>query len=385
MARDHLFLGVGGGNFEVFYPRYNRETSADRLFGFERQARFAHNEFVQVLADYGAVGLLFFLAFLFGLAAAAWRLARRGAPGGDRELGLAALAAAVAFLLFSLFSFPLHRATPPLLLALAAGIATRGAGRMEGRGGGRTVPLPRAAGVLAAGAAMTMAVAAVAWTTAELRGDYHLNRALGAYRAEDWRSALREGQLANEACPPRVDGLAVAGAAALELDLPERAAPLLSRVLESRPWHLNSLLNLGVACADLGRPADGARYTERALSLVPGNGLAHANLGYQYMKAEEFEKAREHLRAAIGAGCDDALRRSQLGYALYRLGRYGESAGEFEKALELDPDRADARRYLATIYAGHLDDSERDAARERARKSIEGDDRGAPGGADPAD
>lgn len=382
IARDHLLLGVGGGNFEVFYPPYNRETSADRLYGFEKQARFAHNEYLQVLVDYGAIGLLLFLAFLFGLAAAAWRVAREGAPGGDRLLALASLAATASFAIFAFFSFPLHRSMPPLLLALSAGIAARGAGRMEGRGGGRTVALPRAAGVLAAGAAMSLAVAALAWTSAELRGDYHLNRAGSAYRAEDWPSALHEGLLSNEACPLRVDGLAVAGAAALRLDRPGRAAPLLSRVLETRPWHLNSLLNLGVARTSLGRPAEGARQTERALALVPGNGIAHANLGYQYLKAEEFRKALEHLRAAIGAGYDDALRHSQVGYALYRLGRYGESAEEFETALELDPGRADAHRYLATLYTDHLGDPERGAAHVRAAGKLEGDTDPVPAGAE---
>jgi O-antigen ligase len=55
MASAHPFLGVGLGNYEVAYPRYG-------LPSWPRPLGHAHNDYLNVLAETGMVGLAAYLA-----------------------------------------------------------------------------------------------------------------------------------------------------------------------------------------------------------------------------------------------------------------------------------------------------------------------------------
>ncbi len=371
IARDNLLLGVGGGNFEVIYPRYNRAVVADKLFGFDRKARFVHNEFLQVMIDYGGIGLFFYLVFLVSLLTSAWRIVRRNNSYTEQLIGLGAGGVVVAYLVLSLFSFPLHRSMPPLLLALTGGILASLLRTAPGRESRRMMPLPRGAGVLLLGTVTVTVCLALAGGWAVVRGDYHFQRARSAEIAGDFKSAWKEGVLCGEVCRGRVDGFAIAGASAIRLGDHDEAARLLSRVLESRPWHTNSLLNLGVAWTKLGQPARGARHTAAVLVMQPGNRLAHSNLGYQYLRAKDYDRAAGHLTTAIESGADDPRNRFYLGFVLYHLKRYNESAAAFEKALELDPNYGPAHRSLAALYTEVLVDPEKSEAHARRYEELE--------------
>ncbi|TAJ78272.1 hypothetical protein EPO44_20195, partial [bacterium] len=52
---DHLLLGVGKGNFKITYPRYAAKAIKDPDFSSEMQPREAHNDYVQLLAETGAL------------------------------------------------------------------------------------------------------------------------------------------------------------------------------------------------------------------------------------------------------------------------------------------------------------------------------------------
>ncbi len=92
MATDNLLGGVGLGTFGSHYSRYRWVTA--------RVTQQAHNDYLQVLAELGAVGLA---AYLATWATVLWRsAAKRTEPGGrgfPRRVGL--VAGIVAFVLTS--------------------------------------------------------------------------------------------------------------------------------------------------------------------------------------------------------------------------------------------------------------------------------------------
>jgi O-antigen ligase len=55
MANDHPFIGVGLGNYEAAYPAY-------RLVGWPRALGHAHNDYLNLLAETGLVGLTGYVA-----------------------------------------------------------------------------------------------------------------------------------------------------------------------------------------------------------------------------------------------------------------------------------------------------------------------------------
>lgn len=110
VIKHNLPLGAGIGAFGAAY------TPFDTFSGLERVEQ-AHNDYLQVLADAGIVGLIIGAAFLFLFAQTAWRnvktrnLYRRG-------VAIGATAGIFGVLVHSLFDFVLHTTAISVLFLL---------------------------------------------------------------------------------------------------------------------------------------------------------------------------------------------------------------------------------------------------------------------------
>jgi O-antigen ligase len=140
MAADHPVLGVGLDNFPVRASAYvRRPGSLQYVDLIAERPHAAHNTYLQMLADAGAVGLALLAAFLALAVASAVRAARAFRRAGAPGLAIlaravvvadAALLTAIAFL--SIGSAPtvwVVLALGPVLLGVASGgaLVTRGA------------------------------------------------------------------------------------------------------------------------------------------------------------------------------------------------------------------------------------------------------------------
>jgi len=111
----HPFAGVGAGAWEVQIPRYQDAGSQVEY------SDYPHNEFLQLLAEYGAVGWLFIIGLLAYLLRTTYTTWRAVSEAAVREAPLRAftLASLLAQLLVSNAGFPWHMATTIALLALS--------------------------------------------------------------------------------------------------------------------------------------------------------------------------------------------------------------------------------------------------------------------------
>lgn len=148
MWLDAPLWGHGLGSFNVVYPNYQERhlnvfPTMGTVFGADMSyyAGAAHNEYAQVLADYGLIG--FFLAG--GLV---WSLIGKIR---DRLYLAAALSLFVAAVL-SLVEFPLQNPQTGIVAAFAAGICLNGT---------KSIKVPRFAGLIAVPAVAVMGVVAV--------------------------------------------------------------------------------------------------------------------------------------------------------------------------------------------------------------------------------
>ncbi len=133
--RQHPVWGGGASSFDVRFEAFRPE-------GFIDDPQWAHNDYLNTLCDYGAVGFVLAAAGLIGCA---WRL--RGVRGLEASLAIGLIA-----FLFQLF-VDFHFKIPGLGLAFAvvAGLAVRGAWPAREGGAPMPAPLRWGAAVLIAG------------------------------------------------------------------------------------------------------------------------------------------------------------------------------------------------------------------------------------------
>ncbi len=114
MLRNHPLLGVGANNYEVAYAEARAQFSARHpdspLVGLNDHllAVYAHNEYVQMLAELGLIGFLFFVLFSLSLVMIFWRALRHpgkavlalGGGGGMLAFAISSGASASSFRYF---------------------------------------------------------------------------------------------------------------------------------------------------------------------------------------------------------------------------------------------------------------------------------------------
>ena len=100
MIRDHILLGVGIGNWTVFYPDYQGAVWWDQLsFGMLYRYQNAHNDYLEIFAELGLVGMALALWAILRLLRIWWPL--RGGADGLLIVG------PVGFAVLADYSFPM--------------------------------------------------------------------------------------------------------------------------------------------------------------------------------------------------------------------------------------------------------------------------------------
>ena len=118
MIAANPVTGVGAGAWEVQTPLY--QTAGSQL----ENDYYAHNEILQLLAEYGLVGWLVLVCLLAYLLAAAYRTWTNRLPQGETEslLRVLTLTSLLVFLLVSNAGFPWRMASTGALFALSLAI-----------------------------------------------------------------------------------------------------------------------------------------------------------------------------------------------------------------------------------------------------------------------
>jgi tetratricopeptide (TPR) repeat protein len=354
LARDAPLLGVGLGNHDVVYPAYAWSAAPDRIFGERSQLDFAHNDYLQTLAELGAVGLALSAWLLFVVWRTLRRLWLREAAADRRALVLGAGLGVAGLLVDAAFSFPLQQALPPLVLAaylgVLAALLTRfgwdaGAWRLfdASKGGRRLVP-PLVAAVAVALAGLT------AWMHGRwLLADRHALRMARAERRGDWGQAVAEATAAHRLDPGRREPLLVIGEAHLAAGRAGQALPPLRELLAARPYDMTALGNLGLALSARGEAAAAEDAFRRVLRIQPRDPRAHHELAALLARQGRRQEALEEYRLAARHDGRNAAYQHDWGVAALQAGLHEEAVHALGRAVEEDPARATSHKALGVV------------------------------------
>jgi O-antigen ligase len=303
-------FGTGSGTF--YY--YGRQFHGP---GVQNDPQHVHNEYLELLAEYGWVGAALFAAFLLShLAVAVSALFRvlslklqPTALTASNELAtvVGSLCALGIGLAQATHDFPFHLPGNALvaafLFAMLANPTVETASRRQRR------PLPPWLGVAVPVLALLLLGAGLRLLLPSVTAE----RARTALRDNDYQAALDLSHRATTGDPVNADAHYLEGEAArylaLEaadparaLELRHQAATSFETGLKHFPQDVRLLLKLGQVRDDLGDFTAGSDCFDRALAAEPNSGIAHAATGLHWHRQRQYGRARESYLAAQKLG-----------------------------------------------------------------------------------
>jgi tetratricopeptide (TPR) repeat protein len=301
--KDHFWFGSGPGHFDYRYRGYREAQS-------EVQPRpvYAHNDYLNTLADWGLVGLILILTPVLAAAggvALSWRyLHRSGEAAGHRvALVLGASAGLAALLVHSFFDFNMHIPVNAFVAtALLAIITTHWRYASQRYWLTARWPVRLCATVVLAGVGYYLAIQA--WQhTSEVRA---LSRAEKAPEMSEQKLAALESAFRVE---PKNAHTALALGEQLrsrawtgEDEHKQSAAEALEwfkRASQLNIWDPHALIGAGMCLDWMGRHDEAAPYFARALKLDPNHWYTRSMMGWHYFQAGNLPEAERWLRESL--------------------------------------------------------------------------------------
>ena len=181
-------FGTGAATYRYYGRQFRDERM--QLDPFE-----VHNDYLQLLAEYGVVGCAAFLFFMGCHARAAWRDYRRLGPkrvavaarlaSNNLALNLGAIAAIAAYVVHSIFDFNLHIPANAMLLAFVFGIIAN-----PGVRGASEVQPPQIGSMAVRLAVVALGLVVLVQCARLLPGEYYAERARTSLRDEKLVEAI---------------------------------------------------------------------------------------------------------------------------------------------------------------------------------------------------
>ena len=317
MAVDSFPLGTGLDSYHLAYPAYQPAALAGTT------QCYAHNDYLQLAAELGPVGLVLLLWLLWRVAGAARRVQGQDTAPPETPLLAACVAGAAAGLLHSAVDFNLYVPATALSIFLCLGVVAAAGCGLSGVSGEsrpeRRRVLPRllisAGATLAALAALAPLAAQrllmadpsnapLATTVCPLSAD--LWARLSAFRAPtDRAGAVRACRRAIALSPRRAAHHARLGQL-LSLTAPDRAKASFERAIGLSPYDANLYGQLGLFLLKNDRPrahpADSRRglgHLRRECELAPRSAVWRFWLGRACLTLGHVAEGRRHLRTCI--------------------------------------------------------------------------------------
>jgi tetratricopeptide (TPR) repeat protein len=307
LIRDHIWTGVGVGNFALAFVPY-RSPFIYRNPGM--QVEHPHNEYLNLWAELGPLGVLACLWLLFRVVRLGWSLAGRAYVRREVLAGiLGGLAASAAYgNLFYIAQIPESAINVAILLGMLDGM-DREAGQVE-----RTTPVRLTTlvpGLLIAGLVYYQ------YFLRPLAGEVHY------FLAQD---EFRDGRM-------------------------EESLSRLERSLGWNPQYYMAHYKRAQIFSSMGRYQDTIREAEEILQIHPKSEIAYWAMGTAYLKMGEKPKAKEMFLQSLRVNPHFPHALNNLGILAAQEGRIAEAEALFLRAKET-LGRKDAMPYinLGSLY-----------------------------------
>ena len=311
-------MGIGLGAFHIYFPRYASQELKQILPPERFIVNYAHNEYLEIWAETGLLGLVFFMWVLMaffseGLSA----LKRPPQPAGKKESDplfyhrpvyiAGFLAGAVALLVNNMFSVDMRFTVSAINLFFVIGM--------------------------------------VVWLASDEKTLLNFPRPFFAQIAATFLVFLAAGRSAGYFFAPFRAHADLSRETSFFSDDPSLAKDeaALRQAIQQQPENYDAHYQLAWLYAKQKKFNEAAYHFKRAGAIRPDSEGAFNNLANIYFETGRRKEAIEYYKKAIAISPRKVDAHFNLGYCYYTMGMLKEAADEFKIVLALDPNNAKAK------------------------------------------
>ena len=248
MLKDHWLLGVGIGNWMVYYPKYQEAYAVDPALSGETLFHInAHNDYVEFISELGLIGVLLMLWLMLAAIIAMVRVfsSKSQLRQEDQVMVMVVAVAVIGIAANALVSFPLQQpitiAITMLYVGILAGAVWQAADSSERKFYRLALPSPvsnMAAIATGAMATIAMLVIQVIW----YESDNLYFKSVSNYSAGNYKTSFEAAQESYKEFPIRKRTLYYVGNYYYRNQEYEKALPLFEEIRKDYP-HRRQVLN----------------------------------------------------------------------------------------------------------------------------------------------
>lgn len=284
LVRDYPMIGVGLGNWQFVYPLYDQGDAITTNVAPQRP----HNDPLWILAETGLVGLILYVLLL---ATVLERVVHHWKSGSENAPLLVAMSLGVlAYLVHSLFSFPLERIASTAVFWLFIGSV---AALDRETGGDKQLAIVKPTAILG----ICLLLLGSGLTIQRLRFDWHYAKAVEAWRRSDWGSVAHSAAKALTIGPFDFRVYQLLGAGYQSLG---RHAEALEAFRTSLTYHPNEgNLPLGDLLFEMGRYEAAIAAYQTEAGLFPNRVAAHLGTARAHLALKDWHRAMAAAKRTI--------------------------------------------------------------------------------------
>ena len=352
LIKQKPFSGHGTGNFELAY--YKLASEKEGVFIPQNQRiEKAHNEFLEIAAENGIIGLGLFLLFIFMIFKIGWRILNAGSEkNSEKFASVFAIAGIFGILVNSLASFPLQTGSGCFFFFINCGILSRFYFTVSGQ-----KPLEKKfsyPGVLFL--CMASICAVIVFSFAALFSSYSLkkSKSITSFAVETtepalWLIAEMYAKNAVSYNPFNIESYFHLGKLYLISNQLDAAYENFKKALEFQPYSEVVLVNLGIVEQRRGNYDSAEKYFLKALTINKNNLDVLRAAGNFYLELKNYDRAISYLSSAHLLAPQD-IRIIKCLAGAYSATKDRLKAKEYwEKVLQIDPSSEEAKEQLQLI------------------------------------
>ncbi|SFV63971.1 Oligosaccharide repeat unit polymerase Wzy; O-antigen ligase [hydrothermal vent metagenome] len=358
---NYWFYGTGVGNWSVIYPKYFNYIGLDTTFSEATQLAHAHNDFLEIFASVGVIGVLFLLWLLFLTIAKVFYLLKNNIES-HYIIGL--FLGLIGFSITSFFSFPSEVFLPIFIVMAYLGLIVNIDFRSQ-YGDFQTINNKKSQNfyqiktIFINITIVIFLMISVISARNYLLAQHYYSKALIKHNQNDFRRMLKIAKKSydyNELNPKTLFLLAKGYSSLGDF---KKAILFYKKLLQQTPFNINALFNLSAAYFNSGDTNNGLLNLKKSLFIHPQYIKSNLVLTEFYWFKGDKKKAILQYQKVKKMVLKQKTDYENLGDTAQKIKLYNEAKIAFELAINNAKKKDSAFAKLGIILFYHLNQKQR--------------------------